>query len=118
MCAGPGGQPGNAQRRNPPTGSQLKRDAREDVVFAFLSDHGCWEGTLAQLRDEIMKKKGLEISISTLSRYLKGSKYQRPGNPPRAAKVPGKPGREFEAVSFDPPASMPDTDAHTMPDDD
>ena len=109
---------GRQKGRNRSSGAQLTMQAKRELVLSFLDDHVCWDGTLAELQDGLKKKKGLEISRSTLWRYLKGSKYQRLGHPPRVAKIPGKPGCESEAVSFDPPADMPDVDAWTMPEED
>lgn len=105
------------QGRTSKRASQLNAEARKDLLMAFLHERGGWDGTLKQLRKALDRAKNLNLSESTLSRYLKGSRHKRPGNPHRAARSSGRRTNESEAVTYGEPASMPDVGAFTMPDD-
>lgn len=100
-------------------GNRLKADAKRDVVLQWLNDRGRFDGSYQQMSEALKKERNLEVSASTLSRYLKGTKYHRMhGNPSQAARKHGKVGEEREAVSREgDPADLSDTDAWTMPDD-
>lgn len=103
-----------SRRHQSDSGGKLKADVKRTIVLEFLEKCGGWDGTLIGLSAELKRKKTLSISASTLSRYLRGTKYDRKGKPRRAPK--GKAQRE--AVSDDlGPADLSDHDAWTIPDD-
>lgn len=100
-------------------GNKLKAAAKREIVFAYLQKHD-WDGTLKDLREALLKK-GLDVSEPTISRYLRGTRYQpRMGKPKRAVQVPGRvPGKlnsETEAVA-DQRDDLSEIDAYTMLDD-
>ena len=100
------------------SGNRLKRDAKRDLVMQFLRDKGGWDGTLEDMEEALKKEKGLTVSPSTLSRYLKGTKYQRRGRPHRSSKIPGKRSAEREAVADGQgPDALSTNDTWTMPED-
>lgn len=109
------GKSGRSHKRD--SGNRLKRDAKRELVLSFLRDRGESDGTLAELCEELKKKRGLKVSTSTMCRYLKGTDYERRGNPHRAARAPGKRSYETEAVAAGGADDLSDIDAYTMPDD-
>ena len=101
-------------KHRPDAGRRVKAEARRVLVRKWVDDRR-WNGTLKELRGELLKfnwTPGKCPSISTLSRDLKGHK-QFTGTPKQAAKRDGSKrgqGEETEA------ADLSSLDAYTMPD--
>lgn len=105
---------GGTWTQRPDAGGKLKSEAKQDIVRQYLDECGGWDGPLKELSKALKEKTGLKVSPSTLSRYLKGTKYDRHGKPRRAAKGKG----QREAVAEDEgPADLSHVQTWTMPDD-
>ena len=92
---------------------KLKADARRKFVRQFAKERD-WDGTLGELKKEL-GRFGIETSVSTLCRDLKGTRFVR--NPSCAANVPGKKTNEREPVIGNEADDLSGVDAFTMPDD-
>lgn len=106
------------RKHNSDSGSKLKRDVKMEILKQFLEECRGWDGTLKELKVALLKKTNLKLSVSTLSRYLKGTKYKRKGNPHRSSKALGNSSIEREAVANNKGAAeRSNFEAWTMPKD-
>lgn len=104
--AGSAFQKRGPQRRD--NGNKLKSDSKRAIVFDFLEKSGGWDGTLSELSAKLREHRNVTVSAPQLSRYLKGTRFDRHGKPHRSSKAHG----DTEAV-----AEPSGYDAYTMPDD-
>lgn len=115
------GEDAKPRRQRKDSGTRLKGKARRELVLNHLNDIGVWDDTLKELRQHLRETLGVDVSESTLSRYMKNTRHDRKGRPRGAVRRSGKQsgiqGTEREAVADEGAADLSGTGAYTMPDD-